>query len=67
MVILKGLLENLWRYVARRWGVTVSTQKTKEIAMGEVACDQDMDSMQVDGGETEMVDCFTVHIWVPTY
>ena len=45
--------------VAKKWGLTVSTQKTKGIVMGEEVCDRDMGSVHVDGGEIEMVDCFT--------
>lgn len=45
--------------VTRKWGLTVSTQKTKGIALGGMVCDRDLGSLQVDGGEIEMVNCFT--------
>ena len=45
--------------VARKWGLTVSTQETKGIVMGEKICDRDRGLLHVDGGEIEMVDCFT--------
>ena len=45
--------------VTKKWGLTVSTQKTKGIVMGEEICDRDMGSLHVNGGEIEIVDCFT--------
>ena len=39
--------------------MTVNTQKTKGIVIGRAIDDMDMASVQVDGGEIEMVDCFT--------
>ena len=35
--------------VAKTWGLTVSTQKSKGIVMGEEVCDRDMGSVHVDG------------------
>ena len=45
--------------VASKWGLTVGTQKTKGIVTGEGSSDRDLGSVQVDGGEIEMVNCFT--------
>ena len=45
--------------MARKWGLTVNTQKAKGIVIGTAIDDRDMASVQVDGGEIEMVDCFT--------
>ena len=45
--------------VASKWGLTVSTQKIKGVVMGEEISDRDLGPVQVDGGEIEMVNCFT--------
>ena len=36
--------------MARKWGLTVNTQKTKGIVIGTAIDDRDMASVQVDGG-----------------
>ena len=44
---------------ASEWGVTVSTEKTKGMAMGERLSEGDVAPIQVEGGEIEMVEQFT--------
>ena len=34
--------------VAKKWGLTISTQKTKGIVKGEEVCDRDMGSVHVE-------------------
>ena len=45
--------------VAKKWGLTVNIQKTKGMVMSEMVSDSDVCPIQVEGGEIEMVDCFT--------
>ncbi len=44
---------------ASEWGVTVSIEKTKGMAMGKNLNDEDVAPVKVEGGEIEMVDDFT--------
>ena len=55
----RGCLETMARKFAegaRRWGLTVSIEKTKRMAVGESLSNEDVAPVQVERGEIEMVD-----------
>ena len=45
--------------VAREWGLTVSTEKTKRMVIGEELNESDVRPVQVEGGSVDVVQDFT--------